>query len=152
MGVFVRPTARHEVGEAARIVAEGTLAHDAEHPEREEDYWSAVLETRAHDGEVLVAIEGDVVLGVCQVIVFRHFQNTGGRCAELESVYVRAERRGEGIGALMLERAEGFAREAGCYRVQLTSRLVRTDAHRFYLAHGYVQASLGFRKSLVDLA
>ncbi len=152
MGVLVRPIARHQVRDAARIIEEGTLAVDAEHPEHEDAYWAAVLETRERNGDVLVAFEGDVVLGVCQVIIFRHFQNTAGRCAELESVYVRGDRRGEGIGAALLAHAEALARGAGCYRVQLTSRRVRVDAHRFYLAHGYEQASLGFRKSLVDLA
>ena len=152
MDVVVRSIARHEVGDAARIIAEGTLAHDPEDPEREEDYWAAVLETRDRGGDVVVAVEDGAVLGVCQVIVFRHFQNTAGRCAELESVYVRADRRGQGIGAKLLESAESLARAAGCYRVQLTSRRVRTDAHRFYLAHDYEETSLGFRKSLVNLA
>jgi hypothetical protein len=36
----------------------------------------------------------------------------------------------------------------GCYRMQLTSRNVRGDAHRFYLANGYVQTSQGFKKVL----
>ena len=42
--------------------------------------------------------------------------------------------------------AEDLARERGCYRIQLTSRNVREDAHRFYLANGYGQTSQGFKK------
>jgi hypothetical protein len=34
--------------------------------------------------------------------------------------------------------------------MQLTSRNVRTDAHRFYLANGFIDTSHGFKKSLVD--
>jgi GNAT superfamily N-acetyltransferase len=85
-------------------------------------------------------------VGLCQVIIFQHFQHAGGWCCELESVHVRDDRRSQGIGAKLLEAAEALARERGCYRVQLTSRTVRVDAHRFYLANGYDQTSQGFKK------
>jgi GNAT superfamily N-acetyltransferase len=147
--LIVRGIERGEVAAAVAIINEGTLAPGAEHPEHEDEYWAAVEEVRTRRGDVLVAVEDGVILGVCQVIVFRHFQHTGGWCAELESVYVRGDHRGQGIGAAMLDVAEGLARAAGCYRVQLTSHNVRVDAHRFYLTHGYEQSSLGFRKSLL---
>ncbi len=134
---------------AAAIVAEGTLSVGDEHPERVEDYWAATLATRASGGDVLVVEQNGEVVGLCQVLVFWHFQHTGGRCAELESVYVRADRRGRGLGARLLDAAEALARERGCYRVQLMSRHVRVDAHRFYRAHGYLATSEGFKKSLV---
>jgi GNAT superfamily N-acetyltransferase len=85
---------------------------------------------------------------MCQIIVFRHFQHTGGRCAEVESVYVRADQRGRGVGAALLAHAEAFAADRGCYRVQLTSRNERLDAHRFYRAQGYELTSQGFKKLL----
>ena len=144
----VRGIKRAEVAAAVAIINEGTLAPGAEHPEREDDYWAAVVEVRERGGDVLVAVDDDDVVGVCQVIVFRHFQHTGGWCAELESVYVRSDRRGQRIGAALLDVAEDLARAAGCYRVQLTSRNVRVDAHRFYVSHGYEQSSKGFRKAL----
>ena len=146
--VIVRGIERGEVAAAVEIINEGTLAPGAEHPERGDEYWAAVEDVRSRRGDVLVALEGGVVLGVCQVIIFRHFQHTGGWCAELESVYVRSDRRGQRIGAALLDVAEDLARAAGCYRVQLTSRNVRVDAHRFYVSHGYEQSSKGFRKAL----
>jgi GNAT superfamily N-acetyltransferase len=97
---------------------------------------------------VLVAeLDGEVV-GICQVMVFPHFQHTGSWCCELESVHVRADRRSEGIGSAMLQGAEALALERGCYRMQLTSRNVREDAHRFYRANGWDQTSQGFKKFL----
>jgi GNAT superfamily N-acetyltransferase len=87
-------------------------------------------------------------VGVCQVLIFRHFQRTARWCAELESVYVRADQRGNGIGAAILAHAEEFARARNCYRVQLTSRNERVDAHRFYAHHGYEATSQGFKKLL----
>ncbi len=152
--VVVRAIDRGDVRAAAQLVHDGSLSPDAEHPERTDAYWSAVLETRRRSGEVLVASRGDEVVGVCQLIVFPHFQHTGGWCAELESVHVRSDLRGRGVGTMLLAKAEELARERGCYRVQLTSRNVRHDAHRFYVQNGFELTSQGFKKLLVggDLA
>jgi len=135
-----------DVAAAAELLRGGSLSPAFEAVTRVDDYWAAVEETRRQRGDVLVAeVDGEVV-GVLQVIIFQHFQHTGGWCAELESVHVRTDRRSRGIGAQMLAAAEELARERGCYRIQLTSRNVREDAHRFYLANGYGQTSQGFKK------
>ncbi len=134
---------------AASLVIQGGANYpDDEHEDDVDAYWSAVTETRARRGEVLVAEVDGQVVGVLQVLVFQHFQHTGGWCAELEGVHVRHDLRGNGIGAELLAAAEDVARRANCYRVQLTSRKFRVDAHRFYLAHGYEATSEGFKKSL----
>lgn len=146
--VVVRPIEKADVPSAVLIIQAGANFPDDEHVEEVDAYWEAVEETRRRRGDVLVADVGGEVVGAIQVIVFQHFQHTGGWCAELESVHVRADQRSRGVGAEMLLAAEEFARRAGCYRVQLTSRKFRTDAHRFYAAHGYEATSEGFKKFL----
>lgn len=98
--------------------------------------------------EVLVAEVDGVVVGMCQLVMFRHLQARGGRCAELESVFVDAGQRGGGIGARLVAAAVELARGAGCYRVQLTSNVARTDAHRFWVRNGFDQSHLGFKQYL----
>ena len=61
---------------------------------------------------------------------------------------MRADQRSRGVGAELLAHAEDFARQKGCYRIQLMSRNERLDAHRFYVANGYSQNSQGFKKTL----
>jgi GNAT superfamily N-acetyltransferase len=112
-------------------------------------YRAALAEIDATDGsEVLVAVVDGEVVGVCQLITFRHLQSEGGRCAEIESVHVHPQRRSQGIGGVLLEHAVDRATAAGCYRVQLTSNNVRTDAHRFYERHGFVATHQGFKRDL----
>ena len=150
MPTVIRPIAFEDLEMAISIIQAGALNPAHEDPAHLEDYWQAVQDTRAQRGDVLVAeVDGEVV-GVCQVIVFTHFQHAGRSCCELESVHVRSDYRSKGVGSLMLAHAEEIAREAGCYRVQLTSRNVRVDAHRFYLTHGYSETSRGFKKLLLD--
>jgi GNAT superfamily N-acetyltransferase len=146
--LVLRGIERDEVAAAVALINEGTLSPGAEDASRADDYWEAVLEVRDRGGELLVALHDGVLVGMCQVIIFRHFQHTAGWCAEIESVYVRPDARGQGVGAAMLAHAEAFAQNRGCYRVQLTSRNERLDAHRFYRARGYDQTSQGFKKPL----
>ena len=64
---------------------------------------------------------GGEVVGVCQLIVFRHLQAKGGLCAEIESVHVHPDHRGSGVGGALVRAAIDRAAGLGCYRVQLTS-------------------------------
>jgi len=146
--VVVRPIERVEVHAASLVVQGGSLSAQFEDENDVDRYWDAVEETRRRRGDVLVAIHDGEVVGVCQVMVFPHFQHTGGWCCELESVHVRADHRSQGVGAQLLEAAEALARREGCYRMQLTSRNVRVDAHRFYERQGYEPTSQGFKKLL----
>ncbi len=112
-------------------------------------YRSALADIAGTPGsDVLVADLDGRVVGMCQVVTFRHLQRRGGRCAELESMHVAPDVRGHGIGGVLLEAAVGVARGAGCYRVQLTSDLARTDAHRFYARHGFAASHVGFKRLL----
>ena len=143
---LVRPIDYEDVATAVELLMGGSLTPEFEDITKVKNYWAAVEETRRQRGDVVVAdVDGDVV-AVCQVIVFQHFQHAGGWCCEIESVHVRSVMRSRGIGAQLLAAAEALAQERGCYRIQLTSRNVREDAHRFYLANGYEQTSQGFKK------
>jgi len=148
--IFVRSLDRGDVDAAIELLIDGTLYPSAEDAGNPEAYWNAALETRQRDGDVLVADADGLVVGVIQVIVFPHFQHTGGWCAEIESVHVRDGWRSRGVGAELLAAAEEIARARECYRIQLTSRTMRVEAHRFYLANGYELTSQGFKKYLDD--
>jgi GNAT superfamily N-acetyltransferase len=146
--VIIRPIQIRDVRAASLVVQGGSLTPEGEDENEVQRYWDAVEETRRRRGDVLVAVVDGEVVGITQVMVFPHFQHTGGWCAELESVHVRSDMRSQGIGAQLLAAAEELARREGCYRVQLTSRNIRTDAHRFYEAQGYASVSQGFKKLL----
>ena len=117
MSLAIRPIARGDVTTAAKVVIGGSLSAQCEDPDAGDSYWSAVEETRARHGDILVVdVDGEVV-GVCQVLIFQHFQHTGGWCCELESVHVRDDHRSRGIAAALLAGAESLAREKNCYRL-----------------------------------
>ena len=148
--IEIRPIRNEEIAQAVGIIVGGSLTPDIEDLREIDSYGAAVAHTRSQLGDVLVASFDGELIGVCQVLIFRHFQHVGEWCAEVESMHVRADWRSKGVGQQLLAAAEALARQRGCYRIQLTSNNVRSDAHRFYVANGYNQGHLGFKKILVQ--
>ena len=56
--------------------------------------------------------------------------------------------RGQRLGEALIEQAIAEARQAGCYKVSLTSNKRRRGAHRFYERLGFVQTHEAFRIDL----
>ena len=144
-GVELRDARPDDAPAVAALLAGGSIRAN-EDPGDPAPYRAAIEEISAQSpGAVLVAEVDGAVVGVCQLLVFRHLQERGGLCAEIESMHVAEKRRDEGIGSALLAFAIERARQAGCYRLQLTSNKVRRDAHRFYLRHGFVASHEGFK-------
>ncbi|MFD7559897.1 GNAT family N-acetyltransferase [Streptomyces sp. NPDC059533] len=104
--------------------------------------------------EVLVLTDGDapdgVVIGCLQLTYIPGLGQGGRERALVEAVRVRADRRGEGLGAELMRLAVARAGERGCGLVQLTSNKRRTAAHRFYERLGFARSHEGFKLSLTD--
>lgn len=65
---------------------------------------------------------------------------TGERIAELETLSVLAERRGEGIGEQLIEAAWTRLAERGVEDMAITTTKTNVDAHRFYERQGFSEA------------
>lgn len=70
--------------------------------------------------------------------------------AEIGGLVVDEGHRGRGIGKLLMQRAEEWARGQGCWAVYLRSNIIRKGAHAFYERVGYsvVKTSLTLCKAL----
>ena len=66
------------------------------------------------------------------------------RAALVDAVTVHPEYRRQGIGRSLMEEALRLSREAGCYKLMLSSNLRRGEAHRFYERLGYEQHGWSF--------
>ena len=62
---------------------------------------------------------------------------TWGTCAGVAMVWVRADRRGSGVGAELLAAAEQVVRDRGCHRLTVSSFTFQNPA--FYERHGFVE-------------
>ena len=79
------------------------------------------------------------MVGTYCLILVQKLGKRGTPAGVVEDVAVLPGRQGRGIGRAMMEHALAECRRAGCYKLALSSNLVREEAHRFY-------ESLGFEK------
>lgn len=70
-----------------------------------------------------------------------------GLTAEIDEFYVVPSQRGRGVGAELLETAEGEFVRMGCTNVSLQLSKNNGSARSFYIAHGYAERS---RYELLD--
>jgi GNAT superfamily N-acetyltransferase len=73
-----------------------------------------------------------------------------GTYVTIGGLVVERTHRSRGIGRVLIERAEEWAREEGCSMVRLWSTTARSAAHRFYERHGYskIKTQYAFAKAL----
>ncbi|POF32415.1 GNAT family N-acetyltransferase [Roseibium marinum] len=104
----------------------------------------------APEADIYVAVNEDgEVIGTFQIHFLKGIAFQGRPRVELESVHVRQDQRGTGIGRLMMDKAEELARQADACLLQLTSNREREGSHLFYKRLGYDQSHLGYKKMLV---
>ncbi len=100
------------------------------------------------DQAIYVACLSGSVVGWIDLAVTYHL--AADPRVEIQGLVVSAEVRSRGIGRLLVERAEQWARSRGLTAMLVRSRVTREDAHRFYLREGYTRTktSAVFAKEL----
>ena len=84
---------------------------------------------------LFVAADGDDLAGYA-ALGFDYALWDGTHHAHLDCLFIRAERRGQGIGKLLLTHAVDVARSAGAARIEWQTPAWNTDAIRFYEREG----------------
>ena len=100
------------------------------------------------EGRVVLVAELDgVVVGCLSTSVMRvlHRPAPVGRIAMM---VVDEALRSRGIGAELVHAAEEALAAQGCYMIEVTSHVRRTDAHRFYERLGYERTSVRLAKAI----
>jgi len=100
------------------------------------------------DQQFLVAELDQDVVGWIHVVLFDYIES--GPFAVIGGLVVDRHQRRQGIGTLLMARAEEWAREQGSSVVRLWSSASRTVAHRLYERLGYtnVKTQYSFAKPL----
>lgn len=96
---------------------------------------------------IVGALEGKII-ATYQITFITGLSLRATRRAQIESVRVASDLRGQGIGALMMADAEARARKAGCRLIQLTTNRTRQKAHDFYERLGFTPSHIGFKREL----
>jgi ribosomal protein S18 acetylase RimI-like enzyme len=85
------------------------------------------------------------LIGCYQLTFIRGLSYSGGQRAQIESVRIAADLRGQGLGHAMMQDAIERARARGCTLVQLTTDIRREHTRRFYERLGFVASHHGMK-------
>ena len=84
------------------------------------------------------------VVGSYALLIMHNLAHCGTPSAIAEDVVVLPDCQGQGIGRRMMAHAVEQARQAGCYKLALSSNRKRQAAHAFYESLGFQQHGLSF--------
>jgi len=147
-----RVTAKIQVRRAALRDAErlAELSSQLGYPSTPGEVKSRLQRIRGHDGHFVgvAEIEDGRVVGWIHACV-SHLIESNPR-AEIGGLVVDEAWRGSGVGKLLMQHAEDWARSKRLEAVYLRSNVIRKDAHRFYERLGYnnIKTQRAFLKML----
>ena len=96
---------------------------------------------------VIAGMERGEVVGLLATHIVPRLDDDAFTCRVTDIVVAVSHRR-LGIGSMLIASAEQHAREAGAPRLDLSSGDHRSDAHAFYLRHGFTSQARAFTKRL----
>ncbi|MFL6144381.1 MAG: GNAT family N-acetyltransferase [Labedaea sp.] len=141
----IRSARTEDVPDIVAMLADDPLGATRERP-GDPRYAVAFAELDADPRQLLVVAEaGGEVVGTLQLTLIPGLSRRGATRALIESVRVRSDQRGAGLGQRLVEWAIEQARQRGCALVQLTTDASRTEAHRFYARLGFTASHVGMK-------
>jgi GNAT superfamily N-acetyltransferase len=149
--LLVREAREEDLSAIIALFADDTLGGhgDTVDGSAREEYLAAFrwIENSPNDTLFVAETSGEVV-GTFQTSLTRTMPGRGSAFLTIAAVQTRSDLRGRGIGAAMIAHAVQVARATGARYVQLTSNMVRSDAHRFYERLGFARTHFGFKMKL----
>lgn len=126
------------------------LCRQLGYPSTEAEVLGRFEKLEASPEHVLFVAEdaGGRIVGFVDVFVLRTIESEPR--AEIAGLVVDERQRSRGVGEMLMERVEAWAKERECGVVSLRSNVLREGAHRFYERLGYkcVKTQKAFRKEL----
>ena len=145
-----RKANKTDVPQIVKMLADdplGALREDLSHLSVYEKAFDRIDQDPAQE-LIVVENEDHQIIGTFQLTFIPYLTHKGSIRAQIESVRVREDQRGKGVGEKMFQWAIQRAKEKGANLLQLTSDKKRPDALRFYERLGFVASHEGFKLQL----
>ncbi|SIN39855.1 GNAT family N-acetyltransferase [Micromonospora cremea] len=147
--LIYREAIRADLPAVIALLADDVLGKARDFTTVDEAYERAFADISADPrNQLIVAEQGGELVGCLQITYIPGLGRHGAERSLIESVRVRSDRRGQGLGRELMAWAIDQARRRGCALVQLTTDKTRQDAHRFYLSLGFVASHEGMKLTL----
>jgi PhnO protein len=102
-------------------------------------YLLAIIENKIEN-----SIENKIIAFVS--VHIQYLLHHAGKVAEIQDLFVIQEDRNSGIGKILVEKAEIWAKEQGANDIEVSSNQRRLQAHKFYERENYIKSHFKFTK------
>ncbi len=147
MSTSSEPTIRPAILCDAEAIAR--LSNQLGYPSTEEETAQRLLHLNSQIGHAVYVAQADGRL-IGWLHIYVNHSLLADTPAEVAGLVIDEKYRGRGVGRVLMEQAERWARERGCRSVRLRSNVLRSRAHAFYERLGYqvIKSQKAFCKDL----
>lgn len=148
MSIVFRDAVLADVPDVVALLRDDALGSQREGSDLS-DYRDAFQRMQDEGNNTLVVGElAGRIMATYQLTFISGLSLRAARRAQIESVRVAGDARGQKIGEAMISDAKMRARAAGCRLMQLTMNKTRTDSARFYERLGFTPSHIGYKRDL----
>lgn len=149
MKITIRRATKDDLIQIIRILAGDKLGRLREDlgDNISEKYYSAFEKIDSDSSQMLIVAENEFgeIVGTMQLSFIQYLSYRGGMRAQAETVFVREDCRGKGVGSKLMMFAADTAKQKGAHLIQLTTDKQRPEAVRFYERLGYKASHEGMK-------
>ncbi|WP_298493109.1 GNAT family N-acetyltransferase [uncultured Algibacter sp.] len=147
--MIYRKATENDLPEIVAMMAHDELGKTREHYQMPlpKQYLDAFMIINADENQELIVVinEANEIIGTLQLTFIQYLNRLGSLRAQIESVIIKKQYRGKGIGNKMFLWAINRAKEKNACIVQLTSDKKRPEAIKFYEKLGFTASHEGFK-------
>lgn len=109
-------------------------------------YRQALVDIEKQEGNNFIVVEKEDDIVACfQLTIIPSLSRGGTKRAQIESVRVKYNLRGQDIGKEIIREAIHMAKIEGCGLIQLTTDKQRIETHKFYEKLGFESSHYGYK-------
>ena len=111
------------------------------------EYLKAFNNINSDKNQELIVVEDEnaEIIGTLQLSFIQYLTYRGGIRAQIEAVRIKKDKRGSGLGKIMIEWAVNRAKEKNAHLLQLTTDNKRPKAIKFYKDLGFKPSHIGMK-------
>ncbi len=144
-----RKATKNDISTIVEMIADDELGKKRENFQipLPQEYLTAFEEIHSDQNQELIVVENEnaEIVGTLQLSFIQYLTYRGGIRAQIESVRIRKDKRGLGIGKTMFEWAINRAKERKAHLLQLTTDKERPKAIKFYEDLGFKATHAGMK-------
>ena len=144
-----RKATKNDVSVIVEMIADDELGRKRENFQipLPSEYLIAFEKINSDENQELIVVENEdlEIIGTLQLSFIQYLTYCGGIRAQIEAVRIRKDKRGLGIGKIMLEWAINRAKERNVHLLQLTTDKKRPKTIKFYEELGFNQTHEGMK-------